>query len=128
MKRIALVAITVAALAGGSAHAHHSYGDVFRDQTVSIEGAIDELVYANPHVMLKVKTKDSQLYTAEWGNTRTLAEAGVTSTTLKVGDHIVVTGSPMRDPTARKVTLLKEIHRPSDGWRWARTPPTDKPR
>jgi hypothetical protein len=126
--RVTFLAAALTALAGTAAYAHHSYGDVFRDQTVSMEGNVDQFLFANPHAVLSLKTKDAVLYMAEWGNVRTLGEAGVTSSTFKIGDYIVVTGSPMRDPAVHKLTLLKEVRRPSDGWRWARTPPSTTPR
>jgi hypothetical protein len=41
----------------------------------------------------------------------------VTRDSLKPGDHVILTGSPGRDPPEHRIRLHK-IVRPSDGWRW----------
>jgi len=120
MTRTLFAVISVVLVTGASTLAHHSYGDFFRDKDVSIEGEIEALVYGNPHVVLNLRTRDLHTYTAEWGNVRQLCRAGVTSTTLKVGDLVIVTGSPARNPTDRRLALLREIRRPVDGWRWSK--------
>src|SRR6185436_11675240 len=40
----------------------------------------------------------------------------VTLTTLRVGDHLIVTGAPSRDPGSHELVRLKEVRRPRDGW------------
>jgi hypothetical protein len=120
MTRTLLAGVVVTVLGAGSAQAHHSYGAYFEDQSVSIEGTIESIKFANPHVVLTLRTDTSQVYTAEWQNLIQLGHAKVTATTLKAGDRIIVIGAPPRDPSSHIVTLLKEIRRPSDGWRWLR--------
>ena len=44
-------------------------------------------------------------------------EVGPGVTSLKPGDHVVVTGSPGRNPSEFRLHL-KGIHRPADDWRW----------
>ena len=90
--RMVSTALFLALIGGGLANAHHSYGDVLRDQSVSVEGTLEWLLFANPHVMLKVKTDNSGTYTAEWLSIPQLSRAGITAWTLKVGDRVVVTG------------------------------------
>ncbi len=107
-------------LAGGSAGAHHSYARFLTDQTVSIEGDVESVSYVNPHVILRVRARDSFTYTAEWRSANQLARSGMTSSTLKVGDHVIVSGSPGRDATDHVMSLLKEVRRPADGWSWSR--------
>ena len=65
MKRLAGVLAGVVLL-GSAAAAHHGYDDFFREKRVSVEGVLEELHYANPHVILKIRTDDGQLYTALW--------------------------------------------------------------
>jgi hypothetical protein len=36
---------------------------------------------------------------------------------------VIITGAAMRDPNLKVLSLLSEIRRPSDGWRWARERP-----
>ena len=119
MKRLAAI-IALTALAGGAARAHHSYGDVLRDQTVTLTGNITSVLFANPHVMVAIEGDDARRYTVEWMAAGQLERSGVLRSELKPGDRIVVTGSPARDPEERRVTLIKEISRVGDGWTWKR--------
>jgi hypothetical protein len=120
MTRI-LVATIAAVLTGGAAYAHHSYGAYYEDQTVTLEATIEAIRFANPHVILTLKTDASEIYTAEWQNLIQLRHGKVGPNTLKAGDRIIVIASPPRDPSSHTITLLREIIRPADGWRWRRT-------
>ena len=55
--------ILVLVLAGSSAHAHHSHSGFLLDQKVSVEGALEQLTYANPHVLLRIRTAEGVLCT-----------------------------------------------------------------
>ena len=117
-----LFALVLAAMLGAApAYAHHSYGAYFEDQTVSIEGTVESLRFANPHVTFNLRTDAGEVYTAEWQNLIQLRHGNVGPTTLKAGDRVIVIASPPRDPTSHKITLLREIRRPADGWFWRRT-------
>ena len=92
MRRMLPAVIVIIVLAASSARAHHSYPNFLLDQKVSVEGEIEELKYANPHVVLKIRTAAGVLYTAEWQAASWLAYyAHVTLTTFRVGDHVIVT-------------------------------------
>ena len=111
------VLILLLVLAAGSARAHHGHPDFLLGQSVSVEGALEQLTYANPHVLLRIRTAEGVLYTAEWQAASWLQyHAHVTLTTLRVGDHVVVIGSPSRDPASHELVRLKEVRRPRDGW------------
>ena len=60
-----------------------------------------------------------QRWSLEWGGAAQLAGQGVNQQTLKVGDHIVITGRPSRAPGEYRV-LVQTISRPSDGFVWGR--------
>ena len=100
--------------------AHHSYADYLRDQKVSVEGTIDQLTLGNPHAILMVRTDAGTVFTAEWGSAVQLNRAGVVAGMLVVGDRVIVTGSPFRDAAVHRVSLITQIVRPRDGWRWSR--------
>jgi len=120
MKRTLPAAVAIFLLAGSSARAHHSHPDFLLDQRVSIEGDIEQLRYANPHVVLKIRTAEGVVYTAEWQAASWLEyNAHVTLTTFRVGDHIVVSGAPSRDPSSHELVQLKEVRRPRDGWSYS---------
>ena len=121
MRRMLLGLIVATTVGGGSASAHHSYGAYFENETVSVEGTIETIRFANPHVVLTLRTDASAVYTLEWQNLVQLRHGNVGPTTLKAGDRVIVSGSPPRDPASHTITLLREIRRPADGWLWRRT-------
>ena len=105
-----------------SVRGHHAFAAYYiEDQTVSIEGNIQQLDYTNPHSWVHIMAPDKegrvQKVSAEWANPGRLSQQGIAKDTLKPGDHVIVTGSPSRDPSAYKMHL-KRIQRPSDGWQW----------
>jgi len=51
-----LIATVAVVLTAGAAYGHHSYGAYFEDQTVTIEGTIEAIRFANPHVVLTLRT------------------------------------------------------------------------
>jgi hypothetical protein len=116
-----LATILLATIGTASASAHHSYGAYYEDQTVTIEGTIESIRFANPHVTFALRTDAGEVYTAEWQNLIQLRHGKVGPTTLNAGDRVVVVASPPRDPSSHKITLLREIRRPADGWLWRRT-------
>jgi hypothetical protein len=103
-------------------YGHHSWiASYAEDRTVSIEGDLVEFDYQNPHAWIHVSAPDSsgrmQKYGGEWANPSRLSQQGITRETLRPGDHVILTGSPARDPSAFRLHL-KRIERPGDGWTW----------
>jgi hypothetical protein len=95
----------------------HSHTNLLLEKQVSVEGKLEELRYANPHVVLKIRTAEGVVYSAEWQGASWLQfHAHVMLTTLRVGDHVIVSGSPSRDPALRELVRLKEVRRPRDEW------------
>jgi hypothetical protein len=56
-------------------------------------------------------------WSIEWGAAGQLAQQGVRTGTLKVGDHVIVVGSPGRNPEDYRLRM-RSITRPSDKWTW----------
>jgi len=119
----AIVLTFLAALtAGGPVSAHHSFAAHYvEEERVSIEGDLVQLDYRSPHSWVYVNAKDQggvvRRVSAEWASAPRLKQSGVTEETLKIGDHVIISGSPSRDPNDYRMHL-KNIQRPSDGWRW----------
>ena len=107
-------------LIASPAVAHHSYGDILREQSVSIAGVVEQIDFVNPHVLIRVRADDGTVYAIEWGNVFQLGRTGVQRETVRKGDRLIVTGSPHRDPARNLLTLLTGITRPADGWQWTR--------
>jgi hypothetical protein len=117
MRRLAGV-LTGLLLTSAAATAHHGYDDFFREKRVSVEGVLEGLDYANPHVVLKIRTDDGQLYTALWEGLTGVERRGGAWTSLTVGERVMVIGSPPRDPASRDIALLRQVTRLRDGWTW----------
>lgn len=123
MTRTLLTLVIGTFVAGIPGYAHHSFAAFyFEDQSISIQGEVQEFQYRNPHAILMVNARDPegrmQTYAAEWAGTGRLVGQGVTKDTLKPGDFVIVTGSPGRVASEYKVHL-KGIQRPADGWSWS---------
>src|SRR4030095_481891 len=116
--KLALFALLGTMLVGVPIQAHHGYSAFERENTVTIEGNIEEIKYMNPHSILVLKTTDSQMYTVEWLSLQQLRRAGIDYDTLKIGDHVVLSGAPARDPSVLKMSIVRNLKRTSDGWNW----------
>ena len=97
--------------------AHHSYSQ-FHDHVVSVSGTLEKVVFANPHTMLTVRGDAGTVYTGNWRSAFQLHRMGVNSTDLKVGDVVVISGTPSRDAASHEMARLSEVRRMSDGWTW----------
>ena len=122
MRRILLTLALGTLAAGIPVYAHHSFAAFyFEDQSVTIQGAVTEFLYRNPHAILMVSAPDSggvmRNYAAEFAGPGRLGREGVTKDTLKPGDQVIVTGSPGRVESEYKLHL-KRVQRVSDGWSW----------
>lgn len=115
------LALTFAAicLTATAVSAHHSYAAYDWEHPVSIEGEIAQVLYANPHVILTIRTNDAD-YTVEWLSLYQVSRWIVAKGRLAVGDRIILTGRALRDRTEHRISLVTDIKRPADGWAWSR--------
>ena len=116
----------LAALAGASAQAHHSFtATYFEDQRVTIEGKLLQFMFRNPHSFVHVEAPDEngtmQRWAVEWGGAGQLSGQGVTNQTLRVGDVVTIKGNPGRDPADHRLRM-QYLRRPADGFEWGRNP------
>ena len=107
---------------GTQASAHHSFEATYvEEESVTIRGELVRFIYRNPHsfVHLTVRERNGRQvrYAVEWTAARQLVMDGVTEETLKVGDFVVITGRPGRDPSDYRMRLMSLL-RPSDGFGW----------
>ena len=123
MKRTLLLLGAIILMTGVvPALAHHGFtAEYDSSQKMQVEGVVTEFAWRNPHSFMKIdvvgKDGTTQSWSLEWGSASQLAESQVTRTTLKPGDHVVVSGQVARDPSAHRM-LITDIKRPSDGWEW----------
>ena len=60
---------------------------------------------------------ETNRWAIEWAGAGALARQSVSRSTLKPGDHVIITGNPGRNPADNRLRMLK-IERPADGWEW----------
>jgi hypothetical protein len=119
MKRILKPALALATLGGVAAGltsvaAHHSTTMFDHSKTMTINGAVVELRWVNPHVSLTVSgvLKDSEetsVWVMEMTSPGNLVRAGGWSrNSVKPGDKVQVDFSPLRD-TSLKGGALKKV-------------------
>ncbi len=120
-RKLALVLVAAAVVAGVRAYAHHSFAATYLDMSVTIEGDLVQFMFRNPHsfVHLMAPDKDGQVYrwAVEWSAGGLLNRQGVTRDSLRAGDHVIITGNPGRNPADHRVRMTS-IYRPKDGWGW----------
>lgn len=117
MYRLIGMSLMITMLTTGSM-AHHGYADYDRNAAVTLEGTVTRVLWANPHVVLTIETRNGIDYAVEWAAVTQLTSSGFPTAPVKAGDALVITGSINRNPKKRILTLLREIRRPADGWRW----------
>jgi len=115
--RFLILMVVAASMSGVAAYAHHSFaGSYIEDKVVVIEGTVTEFNIRNPHSFISVEVTDKDGKTSrwggEWGGVTQLSQGGINRFTLKIGDKIIIDGSPARDSTDHKV-LVRKVVRPA---------------
>lgn len=126
MKHIVAAVFMCLCFSGTRTYAHHSFSAAYlEDQSVTIEGELVQFLFRNPHsfVHVMVKEKDGTLvrYAVEWGGAGQLGSQGVGKDTLKIGDIVVIKGTPGRNPDDHRVRMVT-LRRPKDGFVWGERP------
>ncbi len=103
-----------------AADAHHSFAGTYLEDAppVTVDGKLVQFLLRNPHSFVQVEAKDPQSgqmvrWSIEWGAAGQLSQSGVTRDSLKVGDHVIVTGMPSRHPGDHRMRL-RTIERPAE--------------
>jgi hypothetical protein len=96
------------------ARAHHSYSMFEYGSSIEIEGTVQEFRFINPHafILVKVKGKDGRVETwsLEGQPTAMLEREGWNRLTLKPGDQIRATISPLRSGAAGGSWTPQQLH------------------
>lgn len=106
--------------------AHHSFQATYQtEKTITIKGKLVQFLFRNPHSFVHVMAPDEngemQRWGVEWGGASALGRQGVTRETLKVGDEVVITGNPGRNPMDHRIRA-QTLLRPADGFGWGQNP------
>jgi len=121
-----MVVVVGLLLGAGSAYAHHSQAAQYdTSKEVRIEGTLVQFQFRNPHTFIQVEAPDEKgdkvRWSIEWGGVGQLNGQGVTRTTLKYGDPVIITANPSRTPNDHKLHMLT-LKRTSDGFGWGTRP------
>ncbi|PYS32406.1 MAG: hypothetical protein DMG14_34630, partial [Acidobacteria bacterium] len=122
MRRIVLLVVAAAVLAGTAAYAHHSYGATYDvSKEIKLQGKLVQFVFRNPHAFVHIEAPDqngvTQRWAVEWSGTTQLGASGVTRESLRVGDEIVIFARPSRVAGEYRA-LMVTLKRPVDGFTW----------
>src|SRR3569833_1567476 len=90
-----------ALIAAGAASAHHSFAMFDQKKSVTLQGAVRDFIWSNPHVFIQLVATDSKGKTAEWSiemsSPEHLSRSGWKHGTLKPGDKATIVIHPTRD-------------------------------
>lgn len=125
-RRTAALVAACACLLAAHVYAHHSFpGTYAEDRTITIQGELVQVLFRNPHSFVQVMVKENDgsvvRYAGEWVGASELGRQGVTATTLKSGDFVVISGMPGRNPRDHRVRMTS-LRRPKDGFGWKLPP------
>ena len=126
MLRTLVLVVPAFLILGVTDYAHHSIGATY-DQTteIKVEGKLVQFLYRNPHAFVHIEGPDAngtiQRWSVEWGGATQLAGQGVTRDSLKIGDEVVITGNPGRNPADHRMKM-NTLYRKSDGFGWGTRP------
>ena len=110
------IALAAALAAGWPAAAHHSFAMYEPTKTLAFKGTVKSFQWTNPHVVVWVLVQPegggaAQEWSFETTSPGVLTRAGWTRQSLKAGDRVSVTFSPLRDGShgggLNSVTLLE---------------------
>lgn len=101
----------------GMAAAHHSFSSIYDSaQTVTLTGTVREFLFVHPHPILVVEVRSQagelQSWRAEMDNRYELEDIGMTGSTFRAGDQVIISGSPGRSQP--NILYLWRLDRPAD--------------
>jgi hypothetical protein len=86
---------------GGAASAHHSFAMFDQKKSVTLQGAVRDFIWSNPHVFIQVLASDPKGKQTEWSiemsSPEHLSRVGWKHGTLKPGDKVTLVIHPTRD-------------------------------
>lgn len=125
-------ALALTAIWAGAADAHHSFSSIYDSgNTVTLSATVLEFEFIHPHPFLVVEVRNDagerQTWRAEMDNRFELEDIGITGSTFRPGDRVIVSGSPGRSQAL--ILYLWQLDRPADRLRYQQvggTPALDR--
>ena len=112
MRKVLVLGVAAAlALLSLPLSAHHGGAAFDQTKSVTFQGTMTELQFANPHVLLFFDVKNEKGETENWSGWLTaptkLARAGWTKRTLEAGDKVTIEGRPHK--AGSKVVQIRKL-------------------
>ena len=125
--KLLVLLVTGALLSTAVAYGHHSFASTYaEDESIEIEGEIVAFMFRNPHTFVHVMAPDENgeihRWGVEWGGAGQLGRQGVSRTTLRPGDRVVISGVPSRNVAVDHRVKMETLRRNSDGFGWGQAP------
>ena len=103
-KIIVVLAITMSLIS--LAWGHHSFAIYDFETQIPFDGVVESLKFRNPHIAMTLKTVDDAgeeilIEFIEGAPANMLVRSGLKPDMIKVGTHIVATGSPLIDDKSK---------------------------
>ena len=94
LRVVAALVISVEALG-----AHHAFSPVYDEkQVITVEGAVTQFRFVNPHAMMFMDVTDAAgnvvKWTVEFAGRLNLSEVGWTPESIRAGERVTVSGNP----------------------------------
>ena len=110
MTNLRVVFALAAALFTGTAGAHHSGAMFDQENRITLSGTVRVFQWTNPHCYIQLIVPDKQGHPEEWSLEMAaplyLQQRGWRPSTLKPGDKMTVTVSPLRKMATQKGGLV----------------------
>ncbi len=101
LRAIGLCLLISSALCPRPASAHHSFAMYDSGKQITLDGVVKEFQWTNPHVWIQFMVANAAGGQDEWGvectSVNFMTRRGFNRHTLKPGDRISVTFSPLKD-------------------------------
>jgi len=109
--RILALSLTLIAMFGDLASAHHSIAGYNTKKEIAVRGTVVEFRWRNPHIIIIWESKDESGKVVEWSgemaSTTTMMQMGMNRFSLKKGDEAVFSLNP--SATGSPLGLVKKI-------------------
>jgi len=103
LKKFGTIFVVVVSLLMASVplFAHHGGASYDTSKTVTVKGTVTEYVWSNPHVFVKLDSKDDSGNTVHWivegQNPVSMMAIGWTKNTFKPGDEVEIDAMPAKN-------------------------------